>query len=71
VLGIKAERLSVSLAAPPVDGAANEALCRALAEFFDVPRGRVQLVGGERSRRKVVQIAGLELERAIECVRTL
>lgn len=59
VLGIKAERLCVALTAPPVDGAANEALERALADHFGLPRRQVQLVMGEKSRRKVVELRGV------------
>ncbi|HEU4577998.1 MAG TPA: DUF167 domain-containing protein [Polyangiaceae bacterium] len=59
VLGVKANRLSVALAAPPVDGAANAALIEALAAHFDLPRRQVQLIAGERSRRKVVELTGL------------
>ena len=59
VLGVKAERLCVALAAPPVDGAANEALERALAEHFGLPRRQVRLVMGEKSRRKVVELRGV------------
>jgi uncharacterized protein (TIGR00251 family) len=58
VLGIKANRLSVALAAPPVDGAANAALIETLAEHFDLPRRQVRLIAGERSRRKVVELSG-------------
>jgi uncharacterized protein (TIGR00251 family) len=60
VLGIKSERLSVSLSAPPVDGAANEALRRLLAEHFHLPRLSVQIVGGEKSRRKIVELRGID-----------
>ena len=59
VLGIKANRLSVALAAPPVDGAANAALIETLAEHFGLSRRQVRLIAGERSRRKVVEIEGL------------
>ncbi len=58
VLGIKSNRLSVALAAPPVDGAANAALIETLAEHFGLPRRQVQLIAGERSRRKVVELTG-------------
>ena len=60
VLGTKADRLSVALAAPPVDGAANQALIDTLAEYFELPRRRVTLITGERSRRKVVELAGVQ-----------
>lgn len=61
VLGVKAGRLSVALAAPPVDGAANDALCRALAEHFELPRSRVQIRSGKQSRRKIVDLEGAKL----------
>ena len=60
VLGVKSERLSVSLSAPPVDGAANEALRRLLAEQLQLPRQSVLIVGGEKSRRKLVELRGLD-----------
>lgn len=62
VLGVKGERLSVALAAPPVDGAANEALRRLLADHFGLPQRDVQLVGGEKSRRKLLELRGITLE---------
>jgi uncharacterized protein (TIGR00251 family) len=65
VLGVKAERLSVSLAAPPVDGAANDALQRALADHFGVSRSQVRLIAGEKSRRKVVELSGITQAEAL------
>jgi uncharacterized protein (TIGR00251 family) len=54
--------LKVRLAAPPVDGAANEELMRLLAEFFGVPRREIEILGGASGRRKVIRINGLTLE---------
>jgi uncharacterized protein len=62
VLGIKGERLSVALAAAPVDGAANQELIETLAEHFGVPRRQVRILGGARSRRKLVELDGLSAE---------
>jgi len=59
VAGRHGEALKVRLAAPPVDGAANEALVRFLAEALRVPRAAVSLVSGPASRSKVVQVASL------------
>jgi hypothetical protein len=59
VAGRHGEALKVRLAAQPVDGAANEALVRFLAEALQVPRAAVTLVAGPVSRSKVVQVAGL------------
>jgi uncharacterized protein (TIGR00251 family) len=65
VLGLREQRLSVALAAPPVDGAANEALRRALAELFELPRQDVTIVSGEKSRRKLVELRGADLARVL------
>ena len=54
--------LAVRLRAPPVDGAANQALVEFLAEALGVTRGAVRLVAGDRSRLKTVRIAGLPVE---------
>ena len=57
--GRHGDALRVRLAAPPVDGAANEELVRFLAEALDLPRRAVRLVAGRTSRRKVVELDGL------------
>ena len=58
---VKAEGLSieVALAAPPVDGAANEELVRAIAEALALPKRDVALVQGASSKNKVVEVCGL------------
>lgn len=45
--------------APPVDGAANEALVRLLAKRLGVPKRDVRIVSGETSRTKVVAVEGI------------
>lgn len=59
VLGVTNGALEVALAAPPVDGAANEELVCALSDHFGIPKRRVTLVGGEASRHKRVRLEGL------------
>ncbi len=51
--------LKIRITAPPVDGAANEALIRFLADTLSVPRSQVELVSGHTSRDKVVRIHGI------------
>ena len=50
------DRIKVTLTAPPVEGAANKALCRFVANFLQVPRRCVSLARGEKSRDKVLHI---------------
>lgn len=45
---------------PPLDGRANRALCRLIAKRVGVPPSRVRVVRGERSRTKLVEVAGAE-----------
>jgi hypothetical protein len=54
--------LRVRVAAPPVDSAANEALCRLLARELDVSRASIRIVTGGTARRKVVAVAGVEAQ---------
>lgn len=58
VVGTHGAALKVRLLAPPVDGAANEALVALLAEELGVPRRDVRIVHGATSRTKVVEIEG-------------
>jgi hypothetical protein len=56
------------VAAPPVDGKANQECIRLLAELAGVPRTAVRIVRGESARTKIVEIDGIgqqELERRL------
>jgi uncharacterized protein (TIGR00251 family) len=59
VVGEHNGALRVRLAAPPVDGAANDELRRLLAKTFNVPRSSIQLVSGQGSRTKQIRIVGV------------
>ena len=50
--------IKIRLTAPPVDGAANEALVRFLADTFSVSKSQVEIVSGHTSRDKIVRIQG-------------
>ncbi|MEO5335219.1 MAG: DUF167 family protein [Magnetococcus sp. YQC-5] len=56
IMGVQEGAIKVALTAPPVDGAANEALRRMLAKAIGVAASRVQVIQGERSRNKLVRI---------------
>lgn len=48
--------LKVKLTAPPVDGEANKALIKLLADYFGVSKSSVRILKGERGKVKVVEI---------------
>jgi hypothetical protein len=54
------EAWKLDLAAPPVDGKANDECVRFFAELAGVPRARVRVVTGATSRTKVVEVEGME-----------
>lgn len=58
VVGEHDGSLRVRVAAPPVDGAANEELLRTLARVFDVPVRDVEITGGHASKLKQVRVVG-------------
>ena len=58
-VGERGDAVEISLAAPPVDGAANAELLRFMAEVLDVPKRGVSLMRGDGSREKRLAIVGL------------
>jgi uncharacterized protein (TIGR00251 family) len=60
-IALMGDRLKVSVNAPPVDGKANEAVIRVLAEALGAPRSAVEILRGETGRRKTVRIRGVTL----------
>jgi hypothetical protein len=58
VAGLHGDALKVRIAAPPVDGKANEALIAFVAKLFDVPRKQVRLLTGDTSRHKRLEVTG-------------
>jgi uncharacterized protein len=59
VMGEHDNAIKIKLRAPPVEGKANAALRRFLAEKLGVPQRAIVLDRGERSRDKVIRIDGL------------
>lgn len=59
VAGLHGDALKIRLAAPPVDGKANEALVAFVAKTLGVPKANVELVSGQTSRAKRLRVAGV------------
>jgi uncharacterized protein (TIGR00251 family) len=69
IVGERGGVLVVRVTAPPVDGRANEALCRLIAKRAHVGVGRVSVVRGAGAREKIVRVEGIgadELRRVLE-----
>ena len=67
--GLQGDALKVRVQAPPVEGAANQAVVELVAEALGVKRGAVSLVAGETGRRKVVAVAGITAAEAARRLR--
>jgi hypothetical protein len=69
ISGVQDGVLRVRLHAPPVDGAANEALVDFLAERLGVPRRGIRIVAGATSRTKTIEAHGvtsLDVDRLVD-----
>jgi uncharacterized protein len=60
VAGERAGAILVRVNAPPVDGRANEAVCRLIAKRLGVASGAVRVVRGDTARDKVVRVDGID-----------
>ncbi len=65
--GRHGDALKIRLAAPPVDGKANEALIKFVAATLQLPKSSVSLKSGQTSRRKVLEVSGTTAE-ALACL---
>lgn len=66
VAGLHGAALKIRLAAPPVDGRANDALVAFLAKRLGIAKARVELVAGAASREKRVRISGVSRAGALK-----
>jgi uncharacterized protein len=60
VAGERAGAILIRVNAPPVDGRANEAVCRLIAKRLGVASGAVRVVRGDTARDKVVRVDGID-----------
>jgi len=60
ISGEHGHELKIRVASPPVDGEANEELCRYIAKKLGVAKSRVVLIAGSSSKSKVLEVVGVE-----------
>jgi uncharacterized protein len=66
VQGVQGTELKISVTAPPVDFAANEALLQFLANELDCARRNVVLLRGQTSRHKTILVKGMALAHILQ-----
>ncbi len=64
IAGFHGEALKIRLHAPPIEGRANEALLKFIAQIFAVPTRQVVLKRGDKSRHKTLIITGSRIDPA-------
>jgi uncharacterized protein (TIGR00251 family) len=62
VAGLHGNALKLRLTAPPVEGAANAACLRVLADLLGVSRARLSIVTGAKARLKLIRITDMSIE---------
>ena len=55
------QTVKIRLTAPPVEGKANEALIKYLADILDIPKSKIEIVAGETGRDKLVSVLDADL----------
>lgn len=64
IAGFHGEALKIRLQAPPIEGRANEALFKFIAQLFAVPMRQIELKRGDKSRHKTLIITGSKIDPA-------
>ncbi|HEY5158838.1 MAG TPA: DUF167 domain-containing protein [Anaerolineales bacterium] len=54
--------IKVHLTAPPVEGKANEALIKFLADILDIPKSRLEVVAGAGGRDKIISVIDMDAD---------
>jgi uncharacterized protein len=62
VVGLRGGALKLQLTAPPIEGAANDACLRFLADLLGLSRARLSIAKGTKARHKLIRIADLSIE---------
>jgi uncharacterized protein (TIGR00251 family) len=70
IVGVEGETLKVRVAAPPTRGRANKELIRLLATALGVSKSQVEIVSGEKARRKRVRVHGVSSSTVLALLRS-
>jgi len=62
IIGIHNQTLKISLTAPPVDGKANKDLCKYISKLSGIPKSKINIIKGEKSRSKTLLLEGIKAE---------
>jgi uncharacterized protein len=62
VAGLHSSALKLLLTAPPVEGAANDACLRLLADLLGISRARLSIVRGMKARQKLIRITDMSID---------
>ena len=62
VVGLHGDAMALRITAPPVDGAANEAVCRFFAKALRVPSASVEIVAGQTGKAKILKVWGVSAQ---------
>ncbi len=54
--------LKIKITAPPVEGEANQAIIKLLAQWLEIPRANISIAKGETSKNKLVDIIGVDAQ---------
>lgn len=68
VAGVHDGRVKLQVAAPPVDGEANDAIVRWAGKLFGVPRDAVVIASGATGKKKSLEVAGIDVAHAFACL---
>lgn len=68
IVGREGDAIKIRLNAPPVEGKANEALAKFLAETLGVRRAQIEIVSGHASRHKIVRVRGVTANQVEEMI---
>ena len=70
IIGEHAGAIKMRVAAPPVDGKANEECRRFLAKLLKVGATSIEIISGDSSRDKIIRVSNMTAKRVLEALAT-